>query len=260
MIIGMNKEPEKKGWDLQFTTRAWRLLVIAVLLGIGLAANSFSPPLPLASLASTAPNFGSTAAATAVVRDTVAALAAALAATDKSNSKPGKSLAAYRRSAQVQLAVDELRTTHDLLLPVPGFDPSRLHNSFTNLRGDGTRRHYAIDIPAVRGTPVVAVEDGSVIQMNESKLGGITLYATGKDQRFIYFYAHLDHYHRRMKEGLEISRGDTLGFVGTTGNAAEGGAHLHFAIVMSSNIARWSKGTPINPFEVYSPKNSALRP
>ena len=134
---------------------------------------------------------------------------------------------------------------------VPNVPVEVLRNSFTHLRGDGSRRHYAIDIPAFRGTPILAPEDGTVIQMHTSKQGGITLYATESDQRFIYFFAHLDRYHPRIKEGLAISRGDTIGFVGSTGNAVETGPHLHFAIMMSSNIARWSTGTPLNPFEVY---------
>ncbi len=232
-----------KGWSLEFTARAWRLLVIAVLLGIGAAANSFSPSLPMANLASTAalPTFE-----VRPVRDS--ALPAGTERTAKTTKTA--SLSAYRRSAQVQVAIDELRT-RTLMLPIPNLTVDDLHDSFTHLRGDGSRRHWAIDIPAIRGTPILAVDDGTVIQMHESKQGGISLYATDPDQRFIYFYAHLDHYNDRMKEGLPLSRGDTIGYVGTTGNAVEGGPHLHFAIMMSSNIARWSTGTPLNPFEVF---------
>jgi peptidoglycan LD-endopeptidase LytH len=237
-----------KGWNLEFTARAWRLLVIAVLLGIGAAANSFSPSLPGTSLASTPASNLTASDVLPTLRDSVMALAR------ERSARKGKapSLSAYRRSAQVLLAIDELRQ-RSLLLPLPALTADQLHDSFTHLRGDGTRRHNAIDIPALRGTPILAVEDGMVIQMHESKAGGITLYASDPDQRFIYFYAHLDHYNSRMKEGLPLSRGDTIGYVGTTGNAAEGGPHLHFAILMSSNIARWSTGTPINPFEVFKP-------
>src|SRR5262245_50933231 len=119
MTIGMNREPTKKRVNLEFRTRASRRLATAVLLGIGLAANCLTPPLQFARLASTPIPTFVPPVATAVVSDTVAALAASLAAKDRSNSKPGKSLASYRRSAQVQLAVDELRNTHDLLMPVP---------------------------------------------------------------------------------------------------------------------------------------------
>jgi peptidoglycan LD-endopeptidase LytH len=240
----MKKRLTWKGWNFEFTARAWRLLVIAVLLGIGAAANSFSPSLPMASFASTAPlpNFD----ILPVRRDSIASVARERTAKTTKTS----SLSGYRRSAQVLLAIDELRE-RSLLLPIPELTSDQLHDSFTNWRGNGSRRHFAIDIPAVRGTPVLAVDDGTVIQMHESKQGGICLYATDPNQRFIYFYAHLDHYHDRMKEGLPLSRGDTIGFVGTTGNAVEGGPHLHFAIMMSSNIARWSTGTPVNPFEVY---------
>jgi murein DD-endopeptidase MepM/ murein hydrolase activator NlpD len=231
-----------KGWSLEFTARAWRLLVIAVLLAIGAAANSFSPSLPFASMASTTPV--ATFDPVPINRD------AAVTALKERTTRTTRKLASYRRSAQVQLAIDELRS-RALLLPIPNVPVEDLRNSFTHLRGDGSRRHYAIDIPAVRGTPILAPEDGTVIQLHESKQGGITLYATDRDQRFIYFFAHLDRYHPTMKEGLTLTRGDTIGYVGSTGNAIETGPHLHFAIMMSSNIARWSAGTPLNPFEVY---------
>jgi murein DD-endopeptidase MepM/ murein hydrolase activator NlpD len=230
-----------KGWSIEFTARAWRLLVIAVLLGIGLAANSFTPSLPVASLVTTS---SLAFDPVPVNRDS-----AVTALKERVTRTPSK-VANYRRSAQVQLAIDELRT-RSLLLPVPDVAIEELRNSFTNLRGGGSRRHYAIDIPALRGTPILAPEDGTVIQMHRSKQGGITLYATDRDQRYIYFFAHLNGYHPRMKEGLAITRGDTIGFVGATGSAVEGGPHLHFAIMMSSNIARWSGGTPLNPYEVF---------
>ena len=49
--------------------------------------------------------------------------------------------------------------------------------------------------------------------------------------------------------GDPVIAGQPIGEVGSTGHSS--GPHLHFAIMMSSNIARWSGGTPLNPYEIF---------
>lgn len=112
--------------------------------------------------------------------------------------------------------------------------------------------HNAIDIPAPRGTPVLSTDSGRVIKLYRSKAGGLMIYATDTTERFIYYYAHLDGYREGIREGRTLGRGDTIGYVGTTGNAPPNTPHLHFAIMRSANIKRWSRGTPINPFRVFA--------
>jgi len=142
-------------------------------------------------------------------------------------------------------------TAKRLLFPVAGQTSSRgLKDTFTEAR-DANRIHHALDIPAKRGTPVLATENGRVIKLFTSAAGGLTIYTTDPTERYIYYYAHLDGYRTGLTQGLEIQRGDTLGYVGTTGNAPPNTPHLHFAILRSDNIKRWSKGLPINPYEVF---------
>ena len=112
----------------------------------------------------------------------------------------------------------------------------------------GTRRHEAIDIMAPRGTPVIAADDGVVKKLFISVPGGMTVYEFDPDQRFCYYYAHLDRYADGLHEGQLLHRGEVLGYVGTTGNAAENAPHLHFAVIRLDAEKRWWKGDYVNPY------------
>lgn len=135
-----------------------------------------------------------------------------------------------------------------LPVPVAGVTPAQLTDTFTAARGSG-RVHDAIDIMAPRGTPVLAAADGTVEKLYFSEGGGgITAYVRSPDQRWIYYYAHLDHYAPGLAEGQQLRRGAPIGFVGSTGNASPDGPHLHFAISAMVPGQRWWEGTPINPY------------
>jgi murein DD-endopeptidase MepM/ murein hydrolase activator NlpD len=145
--------------------------------------------------------------------------------------------------------ISELKSK-SLLVPVPGVQPSALKDSFRQQRGQ-SRVHHALDIVAPRGTPVLSTDSGKIIKLFTSKAGGLTVYAADASGRFIYYYAHLDRYRTGIAEGMRLARGDTIGFVGTTGNAPKDYPHLHFAIMRSYNLAQWSKGLPVNPAKVF---------
>jgi murein DD-endopeptidase MepM/ murein hydrolase activator NlpD len=135
-----------------------------------------------------------------------------------------------------------------LIMPVSGIDPSTIHDMFDEMRGGSTRRHDALDILAPRGTPVVATDDGTVKKLFTSVPGGLTVYEFDPDQRYCYYYAHLDAYAPGLHEGQLLQRGDLVGYVGTTGNAPKDTPHLHFAVIRLDPDKRWWTGTPINPY------------
>jgi murein DD-endopeptidase MepM/ murein hydrolase activator NlpD len=141
----------------------------------------------------------------------------------------------------------DLTTLHAkrLLVPVAGVRATGIPDTFNEQRG--SRRHEALDILAPRGTAVLSTDAGRVFKLYTSEAGGLTLYAADPTGRFMYYYAHLDRYHPRMREGLTLARGDTVGFVGVTGNAAPTVPHLHFAIARIADPAQWWKGAPVNP-------------
>lgn len=133
-----------------------------------------------------------------------------------------------------------------LVVPVAGVMPSELHGSFQAARSGG-RVHNAIDIPAPRGTPVISATGGRVLKLFSSKAGGLMIYAADPTERFILMYGHLDRYADGIKDGMQLQRGQTIGYVGTTGNAPPNVPHLHFAIARTTNVKRWWNGTPIDP-------------
>ncbi|HSU17745.1 M23 family metallopeptidase [Longimicrobium sp.] len=145
--------------------------------------------------------------------------------------------------------VDVLRS-RNLLLPVEGLTAGQLHDTYNDARSGG-RVHDAIDIHAPRGTHVLATTDGTIIKLHHSSLGGITIYQLDDDGRTRYYYAHLDRYADGIAEGVRVTRGQTIGYVGDTGNAAPGDTHLHFAIAILSDASRWWAGRNVNPYDVF---------
>ena len=143
-----------------------------------------------------------------------------------------------------------LLVKRSLAIPVSGVEKVSLYDSFSD--GRGARKHEAIDIHAPRGTPVIAAGDGCVVKLFRSVPGGITLYQFDPQSNFAYYYAHLDRYADDVKEGSQLARGDVLGYVGTTGNAAANAPHLHFAIFRLGPEKRWWTGTPVNPYAVFT--------
>ena len=134
-----------------------------------------------------------------------------------------------------------------LTIPVLNVGAAQLLDSYAQARTGGAT-HEALDIMAPRGTPVLAVENGKIAKLFLSKPGGITIYQFDPAGEFTYYYAHLDRYAEGMKEGLSVSRGQTIGYVGSTGNASPDAPHLHFAVFRLGPDKQWWKGSPVNPY------------
>jgi murein DD-endopeptidase MepM/ murein hydrolase activator NlpD len=132
-------------------------------------------------------------------------------------------------------------------LPIAGLRAKDIQDTFSHLRG-GNRPHEATDILAPRGTPVLAVDAGTIKKLFTSKPGGLTVYQFDAEGVYCYYYAHLDRYAANLKEGMTVKRGDVIGYVGTTGNANPNTPHLHFAIFKLGTLKRWWEGAPINPY------------
>jgi murein DD-endopeptidase MepM/ murein hydrolase activator NlpD len=135
-----------------------------------------------------------------------------------------------------------------LLVPVAGVSVSQLSDTFDDIRG-GERRHEALDIAAPAGTPVIAAAEGRIEKLFRSDDGGNTLYVRSADGQTLYYYAHLQAYAPGLEEGERVERGQTLGTVGSSGNADPAAPHLHFAVMRTAPDAEWwEPATAINPY------------
>ena len=104
-------------------------------------------------------------------------------------------------------------------------------------------KHPANDLFAAIGTPVVAVTDGTLVEVvhTTGTKGGkhiILQDACG----WHYRYAHLDSIEPGLQVGSVVTAGQLLGTVGKTGSASITSPHVHFSIYLN----KYSEG--IDPF------------
>ncbi len=89
--------------------------------------------------------------------------------------------------------------------------------------------HHGEDIFAPLGVPILAVASGTLHSIGFIPIGGYRLWLRDTEGNEFY-YAHLSAYSPLAVEGKEVEAGDVIGFVGATGDADGGAAHLHFEI------------------------------
>jgi murein DD-endopeptidase MepM/ murein hydrolase activator NlpD len=87
--------------------------------------------------------------------------------------------------------------------------------------------HEGLDLMAAYGTPAVAVEDGTISQVDVDDSAGLTVWITDRwGTSFVYM--HLSDVANGIAVGRPVHQGNVVGFVGTSGNASS--PHLHFEI------------------------------
>jgi peptidoglycan LD-endopeptidase LytH len=122
------------------------------------------------------------------------------------------------------------------ICPIDG--PLAFSDDFGDPRGGG-RRHMGNDLLSPRGTPNVAVVDGT-IRTRSWAGGGITIFLTGADGT-TYVYMHLMQIVGAVPR--DVSQGEVIGLVGNTGSAQ--GYHTHFEVHPGG-------GSPVNPYPLVS--------
>jgi murein DD-endopeptidase MepM/ murein hydrolase activator NlpD/SH3-like domain-containing protein len=121
-----------------------------------------------------------------------------------------------------------ITTGPTLAFPVVGRDARVARSLFGAPRDAGRRAHHGVDLFAPRGTPVVAAAPGIIRRVGETDVGGNVVWLLDPRREQSLYYAHLDR--QLVSAGEIVQVGDTLGLVGTTGNARGTPPHLHFGI------------------------------
>jgi len=104
------------------------------------------------------------------------------------------------------------------------------------------RPHTGVDYAAPKGTPVMSIGEGVVLQRAYAGGGGNTV-KIKHNATYTSAYLYLSAFAREVRTGSRIRQGQIIGYVGSTGLST--GPHLDFRI--------WKNGSPINPLKMESP-------
>ncbi len=136
------------------------------------------------------------------------------------------------------------------------------YEDFGNRRSYGfARRHLGNDLMGSQGTPIIAVEGGTIEAMGWNQYGGWRIGIRSHDSLRYYYYAHLQKDHP-FAEGLEVGQqvcaGEVIGFMGRTGYSTKENVnnidtvHLHFGIqlVFDESQKECDNEIWINPYHI----------
>jgi murein DD-endopeptidase MepM/ murein hydrolase activator NlpD len=122
------------------------------------------------------------------------------------------------------------------------YNPNRLHPILKR-----RRPHYGTDYAAPYGTPIYAVGNGVVTQASYTKGNG--RYVRIKhDKTYQTQYLHMQKIARGIRPGTQVSQGQVIGYVGSTGLAT--GPHVCFRF--------WKNGRQVNHLRLEFPPPEPL--
>ena len=99
--------------------------------------------------------------------------------------------------------------------------------------------HRGLDIATRKGTPVIAAAHGVVSKFGYDKLLGNMVKIKHPSTQMDTLYGHMSKFAEGMRRGKKVARGETIGYVGSSGRST--GDHLHYGI---SKKNRW-----VNPMD-----------
>ncbi len=110
------------------------------------------------------------------------------------------------------------------------------------------RAHLGVDYAARRGTPIVAAGSGRIIFAGRTRGYGNLIKIRHADG-YMTLYAHQKSFRRGIRKGKYVKKGQTIGYVGSTGLST--GPHLHFGL--------YKHGRAINPLRVVQVTTKKLK-
>lgn len=124
---------------------------------------------------------------------------------------------------------------------------SRISSKFSNSRMHPilriSRPHHGVDYAAPVGTSVRSIGNGKVIAKAYQKGGGGNYLKIKHNSVYTTVYMHLNGYAKGIAVGTQVSQGQIIGYVGSTGSST--GPHLDFRV--------FKNGTAIDPLKMESP-------
>jgi peptidoglycan hydrolase-like protein with peptidoglycan-binding domain len=169
-------------------------------------------------------------------------LAPLITSAQVSNNDYGGENGHWYRSSDFQEKVDALPSAASAAVVMPvlfGVGVKNISPNFGDPRSGG-RSHEGEDIMAIKGTPIISPTAAVVLRTGYGESAGNYVY-TANPGGETFVYMHLTTVGEGVVPGLVLAQGSLIGYVGNTGNASGGAAHLHFEI-------HNSKDNPTNPF------------
>ncbi len=125
-----------------------------------------------------------------------------------------------------------------------GFSGGRMHPVLRIVRP-----HHGVDYAAAKGTPVMSIGEGTVIQKGWAGGGGNSI-KVRHNSVYTTQYMHLSGYADGVYQGARVRQGQVIGFVGSTGLST--GPHLDFRV--------YKGGSAVNPLTLESPPAKPVDP
>lgn len=113
------------------------------------------------------------------------------------------------------------------------------------------RKHLGHDMMGQTGTPIIAVESGTVEALGWNQYGGWRIGIRSFDGKRYYYYAHLRQnypYAEWLKEGCTVTAGEVIGYMGRTGYSTTENTnnidvtHLHWGLELIFDEERREQG------------------
>ena len=127
-----------------------------------------------------------------------------------------------------------------------GFSPIAKNYPYSDFDDFGTsrdygfkRKHLGHDFMGATGTPIIAVEGGTVEALGWNQYGGWRIGIRSHDKKRYYYYAHLRQnfpFNKSLEVGSVVQPGDVIGYLGHTGYSTKENVnnikqpHLHFGL------------------------------
>lgn len=146
----------------------------------------------------------------------------------------------------IEVSSDDGTTNFENRYGLKAFLPIAKNHSFSHYDDFGASRSYGFkrthlgnDLMGSIGTPIIAVESGTIEHLGWNQYGGWRVGIRSLDGKRYYYYAHLRKNHpyvSGLAEGSKVTAGDVIGYLGMTGYSTKENVnninvpHLHFGL------------------------------